>query len=40
LLALSPAGAAIVAREMPAVAQRVASAAPRLLQQLRAELAS
>jgi hypothetical protein len=40
LLALSPAGAAIVAREMPAVAQRVASAAPRLLEQLRAELAS
>jgi hypothetical protein len=40
LLALSPAGAAIVAREMPAVAVRVARATPRLLDQLRAELTS
>ncbi|HKE14890.1 MAG TPA: hypothetical protein VKB80_08510 [Kofleriaceae bacterium] len=40
LLALSPAGAAIVMREMPAVAERVARAAPRLLEELRAELAA
>jgi hypothetical protein len=40
LLALSPAGAAIVVREMPAVADRVARAAPGVLRQLRAELTS
>jgi hypothetical protein len=38
LLALSPAGAAVVAREMPAVAARVAEAAPALVAELRAEL--
>ena len=39
LLALSPAAAAIVAREMPAIAARVDGAAPIVLERLRADLA-